>query len=391
MGRPPQIPASAIPPAPPPDDGVSFSTFSGLKNTVNPESLTARELSRAQNIDLDDLGQAHRRRGRRLVATGSWTALVTTVDPKLTIGVQNGNLVLVNPDYSVQVLLTGIAPDPVAFQQVGPTLYFSSIHNSGQVDLASLTVSPWGRIVSPSYQPGLAPAPKDWWYSPVVNTQDTLGAVGGKLLGPPPPGAFLGYHNGRLYIGSGRVLWATELFLYNYVDKNKGYRFFESDITGILGVEDGVYVGTRQALYFLAGPFNEHVRTLKEKAGVVPGSMIQVPGEMIDPEGRRFPDLPRPTSKAMVCMTQDGVVAGLPGGSTYNLTKAQFVFPAAVSATALYRQEDGMHTLVLPLKSGGTPADNARFGDYLSATVIRSGTPGQPGTPVSPTGIPGTS
>lgn len=352
---PPQIQA-------PPDDGVMFDTFSGIKNTVAPEKLTARQLSRARNVDLDDLGQVHRRRGRTLVATGNWTALFTARAPALTFGVQDGNLVLVKPDYSTRVLGAGMAPDPVAWVQVGATLYFCSPRNSGQIDLRTLAVSPWGTSANG----------KEFWFSPVVNPEPGLGQVGGKLLGPPPLGNCLTWHNGRIYIGAGSVVWGTELYLYNYVDKTKGFRQFESAITGLIAVEDGVYVGTMDGLYFLSGTFNEHVRTIRERAGVVPGSMVQVPGELVDPEGRRFPDLPRPTSKAMACLTTDGVVIGLGGGVTHNLTRTEIVLPTAIRATTMFRQEDGMNTVVVAQQSGGTPTENAKFGDYLSATVIRA-------------------
>jgi hypothetical protein len=378
----PPVPPPQQPP-PPPDNGVAFSTFSGLKNTVGPENLTERQLARARNIDLDDLGNAARRRGRRRAASGRWHSLFTTGSPAITFGVQDGTLVAVNPDFTVAPLLAGIAEEPMGWVQVGPVAYFSSIHNSGQIDLASLRVSPWGRVRGPSYQPSLDPGPDDWWFSPVPRSalSATLGPGGGKLLGAPPLGRFLGAHNGRVYIGSKNLLWATELYLYNYVDKNRGYRVYEHDITGIQSVEDGIYVGTTEALYFLSGTFADHTRKVCEPSGVLPGSMVLAPGELVDPEGRRFPDLPRGTSKAMTCMTHAGMVVGLPGGQTFNLTRNEFVFPKAFKAAAMLRHEDGINTYVVAQSSGGTPRDNAQFGDYLSAEIIRAKSPGQPGQP----------
>ena len=357
------------PNAAPPDAGVSFTTFSGLKNTVAPESLTAREMTRAHNVDLDDLGQIHRRRGRVLKVAGNWTGVFTTKAPFVrTYGVVNGQLVLVNPNYTTQGLGGGYGLDPVAWVQVGPLLYFSTTRANGKIDIATNTVLPWG------------PA-EDFWFSPVPtpDVANGLGQIGGKLLGPPPLATFLAYHNGRVYLGAGNVLWATELYLYDLVDKTKGFRQFEAPITGLVAVEDGVYVGTQTGLYFLAGAFTEHTRTLRERAGVIPGSMVQAPGELIDPEGRRFPDKPQQTTLGMACMTAEGVVVGLSGGQTFNLTRTNYVFPAASRAASLFRVEDGMGTLVVPLTSGGTPTDNAKFGDYLSGTIIRNPTPGQPG------------
>lgn len=359
MALPPQ---PAQPPAPP-DAGVTFATFSGLKNTVPPELLTGRELARAQNVDLDDLGGLHRRRGRRRVAIGNWHSIFSIPIMGLMFGVKDGTLVKVNPDFSTVPLKTGMGSAQVDFEQIGPTLYFNSLKAAGQIELMSLTVTPWAGPAGGA----------DFWFSPVVRPEATLGQVGGRLFGPPPLGSYLASQNGRMFIGAGRTLWATELFLYNYVDKNKGYKLFESNITGLQSVEDGLYVGTEDDVYFLTGNWSEQTRKPQEVGAVIPGSMIAVPGEVIDPEGRRFPDIPRQTSTSMVCMTSSGVVAGLPNGVTYNLTRSQFIFPAATRAAAMVRQEDGMNTLVLPTHSGGDPVDNARFGDHLSAVLIRGG------------------
>lgn len=377
MALPPQVPAA------PPSPGVQITTFSGLKNTVAPESLTARELSRAQNIDLDDLGQAHRRRGRRKVASGRWHSIFTTL-AGTTFGIKDGALVLVWRDYSTVVMMVGVSDEPLAWVEVGSFLYATSRTNSFRIELSSLQVLPWGLVTDHAYQPGLEPGPADWWYSPVVdpdtNPDSALGAVAGKLLGAPPLGAHACYFNGRVYVASGSVLWATELFLYDYVDKTAGFRQYEAEITGLCAVDDGMYVGTTAALYYVNGRYGEETRSLKAPAGVLPGSMRHVPGEEVDPEGRRFPDLPRQTSRAMGCVTHAGAVIGMNGGQTYNLTRNQFIFPRAESAATLMRQEDGMNTFVMSMKSGGTPTDGARFGDRADAVIIRAGTPGQPGS-----------
>lgn len=368
-----------MPDAPaPPAGSVAFSAFSGLRNTVSPERLGPRELARARNIDLDDAGQAHRRRGYALRVLGRFHSVFTSA-AGLSVAVKDGTLCQILPDFKLVPLLGGISDAPLAYVEVGPTLYASSSHNSFQVDQASGGVRPWGRVVSPSYQPSLAPGPADWWFSPVVNPSADLGPVGGKLLGAPPPATCLATYNGRIYLGAGTVLWATELFLYDYVDKNRNYRVFESPITMIGTVEDGVYVGTEQALYFLSGTFHEQTRVVKLRSGVVPGTLAQLPADMISPTARAQADLPATTTLALACMSHEGMLALLPGGTVYNLTRAAFVFPQAKHGASLFRYQDGMHTLVTAQDSGGTPRDNARFGDHVDAVLIRAGAPGRAG------------
>ena len=218
--------------------------------------------------------------------------------------------------------------------------------------------------------------PADFWHSPVVTPDErpdsALGPVAGRLLGAPPLASHAVWWNGRIYMAAGNMLWATELFLYDLVDRNAGFRQYEHEITGLVATDDGIYVGTTAALYYVNGLWGAEVRSMKSGTGVLKGSMLNVPGELVDPEGRRFPDLPRQTNDAMACTTHDGIVIGLTGGQTYNLTRNQFLFPRAEAAAAMFREQDGMNTLVTTMQSGGTPSDGARFGDYLEATLIRA-------------------
>jgi hypothetical protein len=366
----------APPPQEPPDPPVRFDKFTGLKNTVAPERLSNAELQRAENIDIDDLGEAHRRRGYTQRLIGVFHSLFTTNGNKVLV-VMNGTLGRINPDFTFMPLVTGIPRAPLAYVQVGRTLYYSSISVSGKIDLKTNIVSPWGRIISPSYTPATTtsdPPNADFWFSPVVNPEPTLGSVGGRLLGPAPFATALTWFNGRIYLAGQRTLWATELFLYDYVDKTKGYRHFEEDITALGMVEDGIYVGTAAKLYFLSGAFDEkQERTIREDAGVVPGSMITVPSAEIDPEARRFPDIPYRNARCMVCLTTEGIVLGMPGGQTFRMTHDRFLFPNATRSATLFRHQDGMHTIVQALNSGGTPVTaTARFTDRFDAEIIRA-------------------
>ena len=357
-------------------DSTSFDTFSGLRNTVLPERMGPRELTRARNIDLDDEGQPRRRRGYRKALLGNFHSLYCT-SLGFNVVVKDGVLVRLEPDYSVTPILAGIGPDYLSYVEVAGELYFRSWNNSGVVHLYTpdLAVTPWCRTVDPSFQPGLDPAPVDFWLSPVAKPEQDAGMqpVAGRLIGPPPVGRYATLYNGRIYLASGRELWGTELYAFRYVDKTKGYRYYEDEITGLMAVEDGIYVGTTKALYFVSGKYGEETRVFKENAGVIPGTMILVAGEIVNPEGKRRPDIPQQNQKAMSCMTDRGLVVGLGSGSTFNLTRTSFVFPQARRGAAFFREQDGMHTIINALDSGGTPRDNAAIGDYVDTMLIRKG------------------
>jgi hypothetical protein len=78
-----------------------------------------------------------------------------------------------------------------------------------------------------------------------------------------------------------------------------------------------------------------------------------------------------PDGSAVVFMTSGGIVAGFDGGSCYNLTLDAMVFPGAVSAAALFRQDSGANHYLAAIDSAGGPSANCRIGDYCEAEIVR--------------------
>ena len=347
-------------PAPQPDS-IILAEFDGLKNTVSRERLSAKDLESAVNIDIDDAKQIHRRRGYTQLDTASYHSLFNATDGSIYV-VKNDTLGLLRSDLSFVALQTPIGSMPWAggtglqYAQVGTNIYFTSPTTKGIIDATGPTVGPWG---------GTA----DYWYSPVVNPTSTLPPVAGKLLGPIPLGSTLAYYKGRLYIGSGNVVWATELYTYIWVDKTKGFLPFEGEITMTGAVGDGVYVGTTEGLWFLEGEFPQK-RTRVMDSGVIPGSMVYIPAELANPpQVGTQPDTPLQVS--IMFQTASGICVAQDSGQTYNLTEGKFFFPNAERSAAFFRQQDGMYQYIAVNDSEGQPANNARIGDYIDAEIVR--------------------
>lgn len=338
-----------------PTDSVLLQQFAGLKNTVNAERLSPAQLERALNIDIDNAGQPRRRRGYTQVASGNFHSIWLASNG--VYGVKNGAFGKINPDYSFVSIQSGIGPAPLAYVQVGDNLYFSSMTNSGVVNVTTDTYSPWG-----------APAADRTWLSPVVNPTATLSPIRGKLLGPPPMATGLAYLNGRIYLASENVIWATELYLYNYVDKTKNFLTFESNVTAIGNGTDGIYVGTERDVWYLTGPLNQMKRTLIMNSGVLPGSMVSVPAELVSPSGEQGKGQ---SKNANLFMTTSGLCVGLDDGVCYNLTQDNVLFPVATSVAPMFRRQDGINQYVGVTDSGGTPGSNTRIGDYVDAEIRR--------------------
>jgi hypothetical protein len=339
-----------------PVESIVLQAFSGIRNNVRPERLSPAELEAAVNIDLDDAGQPSRRRGYTLKLAGNFHS-VREQRNGLVFGVKDGLLGLVRRGFTFSSLGVSVGTAAVCYTQVNGETFFSSSVAQGVV-MPDESVQSWG-----------ATDGQGTWLSPVIAPTEMLGAIGGQLLGDPPPATVLETYNGRIYMAVGKVLWATEMFRYHYVDRTRNYMQFEHEIVMLKAMNDGIYVGTTGGLFFLRGARLGDFK-LEEigDAAVLPGSDVWVPTELVHPQAANGPV---PTGDAAVFMTTAGVCAGFDGGAVFNLTYAKVELPRAQSAAALFRQRDGVNTYVAVTDSGGTPTASVQFGDHVEAEIVR--------------------
>ena len=169
-----QKPTQQVPPQPqPPDQSVSFDSFDGLNNIFDPEHLGPRDLIAAINIDLDDRGHSDRRKGYTKLDSGNYSNLFES-DDGCVYCFKDGALGRLQRNFAFVSLATGF-PVPCAFmawQQVGPWIYFSSRAFSGKVHRLTDEVAQWG-------------ASQPFWLSPVVTATPTLPANQGPPLQGP--------------------------------------------------------------------------------------------------------------------------------------------------------------------------------------------------------------
>lgn len=345
------------PPDPNIPESITLSAFSGLKNTVAPERLQPNELELATNVDIDDSGQIRRRRGYNLVIAGGWHSIKGPLAGRV-YGVSDGYLGIIRPGMTFYTLGVFIGDAPVCYTEVNDEVYFSSRDASGVITQAE-QVTEWG-----------ATDGQGTWLSPVYTPTDNLGAVGGSLLGDPPKATSIEAYKGRIYLAQDKTLWATELYRYHYVDRTKNFMQFEHEITLLMAMDDGLYVGTTGGLYFLGGVLGKFRLQQVITSPILPGSGVWVQSDLVHPQAQ---NQPVPTGIAAVMMSNDGVIAGFDGGTCYNLTQGKFDFPDGITAAGLYRQDQGVNSYVAAVDSAGGPVANARIGDFLDAELIRGG------------------
>lgn len=339
---------------PEPPQTLVLGTFAGVKNTVSEERLTQTDLVAAVNVDIDDAGQLRRRRGQRQVSTAVCHSLKTLGDT--TLLVKDGVLGRLYPNYSF-VEIVPVGPDPVTYVRVGDDIYWSNRTSSGIIARDGVN-RPWGDRSN------------SVWVSPVVRPTETLGQISGKYLGAPPQATIIELYKGRIYLGHERLIWTTELYLYSLVDKTKNFIQLTDDLTMLAAVSDGLYVGTTAELLFLQGTFSQGMKlTSVVKHPVVHGSLVEVPYSKAMPQARSGPV---PEGHGPMFMTDGGICIGMDGGQVYNLTQDRVVFPGAVRAAALYREDQGANGYVAVVDSAGGPSANARIGDYVDAEIVRA-------------------
>lgn len=152
----------------------------------------------------------------------------------------------------------------------------------------------------------------------------------------PPAGEYLTYYNGRLYIASGNVLYCTDPFTVDQCDERQWMIPISPDaITGIVAVDDGLWVGTASNVFFLRGadPFAGEGFSLMTPAlyGVVPRTMLVVPAEKV----------PLAQVKGTVAMftTPRGICIGTNSGQLINLSELKVGMPQQSQAGAAFIKE----------------------------------------------------
>lgn len=151
-------------------------------------------------------------------------------------------------------------------------------------------------------------------------------------LDQPPSGTCLALYRGRIYIASGAHLYATTALSYEHCDL-RDYRAIDgTDILLLAAVEQGLFVGTRRAVYFLSGAsFLDNAMVRKFDSPAIPGTLAAGDAGVILGNAQLTGQV------GVLFATSDGILLGLPDGSLTNLTAERFMLPPASRGGALLR------------------------------------------------------
>lgn len=159
----------------------------------------------------------------------------------------------------------------------------------------------------------------------------------------PPPAACLAEHNGRILLGVGHHVLFTLPYRDDLVDPVRMSYRFDSAVRLIAPVQGGVYVGTDNAIEWLAGDDIETAqRDVKATYGAVPRTLTYVDGSFLGKV--------QLAGRCALFATQEGLCAGGQGGQFVNLTFDRYSYPAADAGAGLVFQQDGRDRFIAPMR-----------------------------------------
>lgn len=168
-----------------------------------------------------------------------------------------------------------------------------------------------------------------------------------------PPGNLLAWYNGRLLVASGSYLLYSEVYAPSLHNPARGYIPFDAGITMVAPCLDGVYVGTRDSTYWLAGPDIEAAQLVR-----------------VLPYGAAFGSCAaRPERNEVWWYSARGMVVGTPGGNVKNIQEENISVPEATRAATLFQERDGTQRFIASTDNGATSV--AAASSYMAMEIIR--------------------
>ncbi|RPI50465.1 MAG: hypothetical protein EHM49_08530 [Deltaproteobacteria bacterium] len=291
----------------------------GIDNTSDPTRIGLRRgggifLTEADNVDIDDEGMPHRRKGYEdLLLSGDIHSLWSD-GKKLGLFVQGTEFKKLNTDHTATTLITDIDPtDQMCYVAVNNIVYFSNSSIIGYI--------------------------RDGQPYPFPNPHQTFkqGMVGGHILE---------YYNNRLYAAYGNTIYFSDATVLTRMDKRKNAIPFSDRITMMKAVLNGIFVSAGDHISFMEGgdPFQFTYRDVSN-VPAIERTAITVEEENIG-RGEK--------GKAVYWLTELGVYRGLPGGMITQMQDGLFSIRDIDAGMAVLRDDNGyqQYLAIVPLKPG---------------------------------------
>ena len=294
-----------------------FRGSSGLNTTVDPVRIGfnaetgVADMAIAVNIVHDKTGRPSRRPGYIQLQAGAFHSLFCN-GGECIVG-QDNLLYLVNLDFSLSGIRSGLSGTWIDFVQVGPDIYYCNGVENGIV--RSKQSFPW---------------PTDTYVGPETTRQ----------FFPAPIGQHLATYMGHMFIAEGVILWYSEPYAYGLYDKARNFVQFQSRIILVEPVEDGIYVSDKKNIWFISGDKPKDYKAHKLTSYPALEWSAAIDRIEVAKQGYDMPGL------GVLFASTKGAMLGLPGGRLINLTENKVVYPPLGSRGAgLIKGDNFIHSL----------------------------------------------
>ena len=403
---------------------VKIPGFTGINNRAPTDRLPKDESGRravadAVNVDLTEAGTFQRRPGAERVVTGSNTrsltnsggygyyasagtlyrfdgstssAVATLASPFANVCYAETPLGLVWSDgFTLNLIRSGSTarlapavpnPAPVAVGQAGGSLRagmyavcFATVSSTGQRSALTepyfVDVPENGRIrltmaALPANVDVFVTAPDgDVFYRdrtlPIGTTLQDLSIITSsgepmvhEVTASLPPADFLAHHEGRLLSAQGQFIRYSLPYNLGLYKPGSGYIALPEIVTLMAAVEGGVYIATASKTWFLSGK-DVSKANMDEVApyGATPGTLAAIPN-----------------SREVTWFSPRGPVRASIDGSITLLQDRQIAFTKADSGASIYRETNGLRTLITALSGSSPGSGTAAFGCYMTARSV---------------------
>lgn len=184
-------------------------------------------------------------------------------------------------------------------------------------------------------------------------------------LDDAPKGSLTTYYRGRVYIAVGRTLYYSNVNSYEYFTLDSDYIELPSEITELMPVEDGIWVGADNIYYVSGTDPNSFKLTLKERVEVVSGTSKRFSGSYILLENT-------PIGYKWLVTTNLGIFVLFNQGVIMNLTATNLSLERGSSGTSVFLQDEGMNQYLSVIKKNDKP-NNSVVGDVVTTSIVRNG------------------
>jgi hypothetical protein len=409
-----------------------FEKFRGINNILPEDSLYSPEegvfLRTATNIDIDNAFKLRRRKGRRKIFTGVPHSLWSDVQTCLFR--EGTALKRLSGDWTTATLRNDLVGNlPMSFLSLDGRVYYSDTVHTGVISegvsrtwgmfpppapgvvtapgdapagrylvaatymrddgqesgaegpaAITLTTEAGGMTVflTASQDPGVtairlyisAPDGQQLYLSGVFsNVTQTAVYRGGPLgrelktlfLQPAPAGQLIEYLLGKVYVASGQYVFPSKAFSYELFDF-EDFLPFDGIVTLLGAVEDGIYASDGKKTYFIEDGKKRH-DGLPHAA--IPGTMVYADLATIG-DGSI-------SGKGLIWASDKGIILGMKGGVTKNLTEANYVYDSASWGAGLFRQANGINQYIALLRDGDGLTDRVYKWQKITSADLEIG------------------